>query len=142
MLPIYLIIPFYTVTGDTLPEGSPDRTTACAGVDLQGSCVGGEVIAVQSVKYGTKLAATCGLSDSSSACCVYDSGDCFLPAYTGTDQQTACSGRSLCSSVSIAQADTSSCGGTYPILNHYLTIEYYCIPGKFIASERLYYATL
>lgn len=118
---------FLKVSGETLPEGSPDRTTVCAEVDLLGSCVNGEVIVVQSVNYGTKLKATCPLHDNSSACCAYGSGDCFTPDYTGTDQQAACSGRSLCNSVQISKEDTSSCGANYPILNHYLTIEYYCI---------------
>ena len=122
------------VSAVSLPEGSPDRTTVCAGLDLQGSCPSGELIAVQSVKYGTKLTASCGLSDNSGPCCVYDGADCFSPTYTDTAQQAACSGRELCSVVSVAKADTTSCGATYPVLNHYLTIEYYCIPGKFEAQ--------
>ena len=121
-----------SVSGVTLPEGSPETTTVCAGDNLQALCVGGEVIAVQSVNYGTQLTATCGLNDNSTGCYMYlyDGADWFLPTYSGREQQAAWLGESLRSVVTIVQEDTSSCGGAYPILSHYHTMRYYCIQGK------------
>ena len=114
-------------SGQSLPEDSTDRTTACAETVLRGSCPSDQKIAVKDVKFGTNQ---CPLSSNASGCCDYDSTDC-LTDYTGTAQQAACSGRGLCNDVTIGEGDTSSCGAPYPDLNHYLTMEYYCIPGKF-----------
>ena len=120
------------VSGQSLPEGSTDRTTVCAETFLRGSCPFGEKIAVKDVQYGTKQ---CTLSSDASGCCDYDSTDC-LTDYTGTAQQAACSGRDLCNEVTIGHEDTSSCGAPYSDLNHYLTMEYYCISGKFNTTSR------
>ena len=87
------------------------------------------------MNYGTKLTATCGFNDNSAACCTYDGADCFLQTYSGTEQQALCSGRSRCSTVILSQQDTSSCGGTYPILNHYVTMQYFCIQSKYISLK-------
>ena len=65
-------------------------TTVCSGVNLQESCVGGEIIAVQSVNYGTKLTASCDQNDNSAGCCTYDGADCILPTYSSTEQHAAC----------------------------------------------------
>lgn len=118
----FLVPPYFE---QSLPEGSTDRTTVCQGVALIGSCPSGEVIAVKDVQYGTKL--TCPSSDTSPGCCDYAGSDCFL-AYSDTAQKAACSGRALCNTVAVGQADTSSCGVTFPDLNHYLTMTYYCVP--------------
>ena len=116
--------------GQILPESGPDRTTECQGTSLKGSCPTNEWIAVKGVEYGTKLTSTCSQSDTSAGCCSYSASDCLIE-YDGTGQRDACSGRDLCLSVSVAAADTSSCGSSnYPVLNHYLTMEYYCVPGK------------
>ena len=116
--------------GQTLPEGAPERKTECRGTSLIGSCPSNHSLAVKGVQYGTKLTSTCGLSNTSAGCCDYDDADCFI-TYNGTAQQDACSGRDLCISISVAAADTSSCGNSsYPILNHYLAMEYYCVAGK------------
>lgn len=129
------ILKFLSLKGQTLPEGSTDRTTVCAGTNLLGSCPVGEVIVVKDVQYGTKLTTTCPLSSTTNGCCDYSATDCFDPPYTGTTQQAACSGRSLCNAVAVGEEDTSSCGATYPGLNHYLTMEYYCIPGSRIGPS-------
>ena len=120
----------YIISGQTLPEGSPDRSTVCQGTDLVGNCLNTDRIAVKSVQYGTKLTTTCSLSNTSAGCCNFDATDCLID-YTGTLQQESCSGKAVCNSVTISAADSTSCGATnYPILNHYLTIEFYCVSGK------------
>lgn len=118
------------ISGQTLPEGDTDRTTVCTGDLLRGSCPVGEVIAVKDVRFGTKLASICPLSSNATRCCDYAATDCFDPPYTDTAQQTACSGKSLCNEVVVGEADTSACGAAYSELNHYLTMEYYCITGR------------
>lgn len=120
-----------TVSGQTLPEDSTNRVTECEGTILRGSCPANHVIAVKDVQYGTT---TCALSASDPGCCDYDPTHC-LTNYTGTTQQAACSGRELCNDATIGEEDTSSCGAPYPDLNHYLTMEYYCIPGKLLRNE-------
>ena len=120
----------YIISGQTLPEGSPDRSTVCQGTGLVGNCPSTDRIAVKNVEYGTKLTATCGPSDTSAMCCNYNATDCLMD-YTGTLQQESCSGRAVCTTgVTLSAGDTSSCGGTYPVVNHYLTMEFYCISGK------------
>ena len=106
-----------------------NRITECQGTSLIGSCPSEHNIAVKGVQYGTKLTSICSLSNSSAGCCDYDAADCLIP-YNGTSQQDDCSGRELCVGVTVAAADTSSCGANYPVLNHYLTMEYYCVAGK------------
>ena len=88
---------------------------------------------MKGVQYGTKLTSTCGLSNTSAGCCDYDEADCLI-SYDGTALQDACSGKDLCVAVTVAAADTSSCGkSSYPILNHYLAMEYYCVAGKLLS---------
>ena len=120
-----------TVSGQLLPEGSVNRVTACEGEILRGSCPASNVIAVKDIKYGTT---NCALNANDPECCDYESTDC-LTDYTGTAQQAVCSGRGVCYDVTIGEADTSSCGSSYPELNHYLTMEFYCIPGKLAYNE-------
>ena len=121
---------FILFSGQSLLEGSLYRGTDCQGTTYIISCQANTIIAVKSVEYGTKLTTTCSMSNTSAACCSYDSIDCFLP-YTGrTLLQDACSGRVLCTPDLVASADSSSCGSDYPITNHYWTVEYYCLPGK------------
>lgn len=118
------------ISGQTLPEGDTDRTTVCTGHFLRGSCPAREVIAVKDVQFGTKPASICPLSNNATRCCDYAATDCLDPPYTGTAQQAACSGKSLCNDVGVGEEDTSACGAAYPNLNHYLTMAYYCITGK------------
>ena len=120
----------FFILGQTLPEGALERSTGCQGTSLIASCPYNYRIAVKGVEYGTKLTSTCSLFDNSIGCCDYDAADCLI-AYDGTSQQDACSGRDLCVGVTVVAADTSSCGiSNYPVLNHYLTMEYYCVAGK------------
>ena len=95
-------------------------------------CSSDNIIAVANIQYGTKLTTTCGLADTSARCCDYDGVDC-MTAYAGTRLQGQCTGREVCSfGDGVSAADTSSCGiSNYPFLNHYLTMEYYCLLGKF-----------
>ena len=106
-----------------------ETSTDCQSSTLLGICSVGEIIAVGSVQYGTKLTETCGLSETSDGCCDYDPNDC-LTNYSGTIQQDVCTGRDVCGGGNLTKGDTSSCGDLYPIQNHYLTMEYYCIPGS------------
>ena len=117
----------YIFSGQTLTE-NPQRLTSCQDTSLLASCSAGSIIAVTGIQYGTKLEATCSLSNTTAGCCDYDAADCLID-YAGTSQQASCSGRTVCLDVSVAAADTSSCGVDYPILNHYLSMEYQCIPG-------------
>ena len=84
---------------------------------------------MKSVEYGTKLTTTCGLSDTSAGCCNYDAADCLID-YTGSLQQESCSGKAVCNSVTLSAGDSTSCVGSYPVANHYVTMEFYCVPGK------------
>ena len=120
-----------TVSGQLLPEYPVDRVTECEGEILRGSCPANNVIAVKDIKYGTT---NCALTANDPECCDYESTDC-LTEYTGTAQQAACSGKGLCNEVTIGEEDTSSCGSPYPDLKHYLTMEFYCIPGKLARNE-------
>ena len=120
---------FTLISGQSLPEEPIDRITECAGVKLTGTCPANKIIAVKNVEYGTKLTATCSFADTSAVCCKYDSTDCFLP-YTGTIPQEACTGRELCGPGSVSRTNNNSCSSDYPVGNHYLTMEYYCLPGK------------
>ena len=115
---------YFTATAIS-SEGTADTTTACAGSSFQPQCVSGEVIAVRNIQYGTKLTGSCSGYD----CCVYDVGDCLL-RYDGTDLQQYCSGMRICLSSYHAGVDATSCGSAYSILSHYMTMEYYCIPGR------------
>ena len=120
----------HIISGQTLPEGSPDRSTECQGADLVGNCLSTDRIAVKSVQYGTKLTTTCGLSNTSAGCCNYAATDCLID-YAGTLQQESCSGKAVCNSVTLSAGDSTSCGVTdYPVRNHYLTMEFYCVIGK------------
>ena len=120
-------------SGQYLPSfaGTPNRVTICQGTGTTVSCGSDSIIAVADIQYGTKLTTTCGLGDTSIGCCYYDSADCFT-AYSGTMPQEQCYGRSICSfGDSISAADTSSCGvANYPVTNHYLTMEFYCLLSK------------
>lgn len=107
----------------------------CQGDILRASCPSGSIIATKDLSYGTKLTTTCAASNTSAGCCDYDPDDCLTP-YAETSQQAACSGKDLCIDLSVAQADTSSCGASYPSLNHYLTMEYYCISGNMTTCFR------
>ena len=120
------------ISGQTLPEGALEHKTECQGTSLIGSCPSEHKIAVKGVQYGTKLTSTCGLFNTSAGCCDYDDADCLV-TYDGTAQQDACSAKALCLGISVAAADTSSCGTNYPVLNHYLTMEYYCVAGKLLS---------
>ena len=122
--------------GQTLDEPLQRKTSKdCQSSTILGVCSNGAKIAVDSVQYGTKLTATCGLSDTSDGCCDYDSNDC-LTNYSGTIQQDVCTGRDVCGGGNLTKGDTRSCGEQYPIQNHYHTMEYYCIPGSIRASTR------
>lgn len=113
-----------------LLEKMSKTISVCAGDIQRASCPQKEFIAVQDVQYGTKRSSICSLSNNSSGCCDYNANDCFQHKYDETSQQQACSGRELCLDVAISTEDSSSCGRLYPRLNHYLTMIYYCIPGK------------
>ena len=109
-------------------EGTPNRFTACAYMYFQPRCLGEKIIAVQSIQYGTKLTGSCSSSD----CCLYSNADCLLPYnYNYTAIHEYCSGKKLCSASSPSAADASSCGAGYSIISDYLTMEYYCLSGKF-----------
>ena len=134
--PSYVNNIYVVFIGQTLDESLKRETsTDCRNSTLPGICSKGAIIAVGSVQYGTKLTKTCGLSDTSDGCCDYDPEDCLID-YTGTIQQYVCSGRDVCGGGTVAKGDSSSCGDLYPIQNHYLTMEYYCIPGSIRASTR------
>ena len=124
---------FLSFSGQYLPPsaGTPDRVTVCQGANTYVYCGHDSFIAVADIQYGTKLTTTCGLGNSSAGCCVYDVIDCMV-AYSSTLQQDQCSGRGVCTfGDGVSQADTSSCGVTnYPLINHYLTMEYYCLLGN------------
>lgn len=117
------------ILGTRLPEPFVSRTTVCAGYNIRASCPSGEVIAVENIFYGTKRLTICETLYTSIECCNYDRNDCFTP-YTDLTLHTACSGRDLCIDVSIVRSDTSICGYSFPVLNHYITMEYHCVPGK------------
>ena len=124
---------FLSFSGQYLPPsaGTPYRVTVCQGASTAVACHSGSIIAVGDIKYGTKPTTTCGLGNSSAGCCVYDVIDC-MAAYSGTIQQKICSGRSICSfGGDFSAAEMSACGVTnYPLINHYLTMEYYCLLGN------------
>ena len=133
---------FLSFSGQYLPPsaGTPDRVTRCQGTSTYAVCGIDSIIAVADIQYGTKLTTTCGLGNTSAGCCDYDSADCMI-TYSGTYQQAMCSGRSGCTfGNAVSAADTSSCGFTnYPVTNHYLTMEYYCLLGNSLyASFTLY----
>lgn len=117
------------ILGTRLPERFVSRTTVCAGNFIRASCPSGEVIAVKNIFYGTKRLTICGTQNTSIECCDYDRNDCFTP-YTDLILHTACAGRELCRDEFTALSDTSICGYSYPALNHYITMEYHCVPGK------------
>ena len=122
------------ISGQYLPSaGTPTRVTICQDSSTQVACVSDSIIAVADIQYGTKLTPTCGLKNASAGCCVYDDADCFT-AYSITLPQEKCSGRSVCKDNfgdGISAGDTSSCGVVnYPTINHYLTMEYYCLLSK------------
>ena len=125
---------FLYLSAGTLSSETTYRSSSCAGTSFQPACTeSNEVIAVERIQHGTKLTTTCGSSNRSDGCCSYNNIDCLLPPYTGTTVQTDCSGKQLCTGTTPAAADTSSCGpDQYPRLSHYLTMEYYCLPGKYI----------
>ena len=120
-----------TVSGQLLPEDSVNRVAECKGDILRGSCPASNVIAVKDIKYGTT---NCALNANDPDCCDHESTDC-LTDYTDTAQQAACSGREYCTDVTVGEAITSSCGSPYPEINHYLTMEYFCIPSKLAHNE-------
>ena len=123
-------IPFI-ISGKSLPGEYVLRITECSGISVIGTCPINEIIAVKNVEYGTKPTTICSMSNTSDACCNYDPTDCFIN-YMGTAVQAACNGKDLCNAVSISATDTSSCGSYYPVLNHYLILEHYCLPCKHI----------
>ena len=120
-------------SGQYLPSlaGTPNRVTICQGTGTAVSCGSDSIIAVADIQYGTKLTTTCGLGNTSTGCCDYDGLDCLVQ-YSGTFQQEQCSGRYVCTfGDSIPASDTSSCGvANYPVVNHYLTMDYYCLLSK------------
>ena len=111
--------------------------TECQGASTTVACGSDSFIVVAEISYGTKLTTTCGLGNISTGCCDYDGADC-MTTYSGTLQQEMCSGRSVCTfGYGVGVADTSTCGFAnymYPVLNHYLTVLYYCLLGKLYAS--------
>ena len=124
---------FLSFSGQYLPPsaGTPYRVTMCQGTNTYAVCGIDSIIAVADIQYGTKLTTTCGLGNTSAGCCDYDSADCMI-AYSGTLPQERCSGRSFCTFGDLHLAAVmSACGVTnYPLLNHYLTMEYYCLLGN------------
>ena len=126
---------FLYLSAETLPSETTYRSSSCANARFQPACGDSERIAVESVEsiqYGTKLTVICGLSDTSDRCCSYDTNDCLLP-YTGTTLLADCSGKDVCSGSSPSATEASNCVlAQYPVLSHYLTMEYYCLPGKYI----------
>ena len=121
---------FLYLSAVTLSSEKTYRSSSCAATRFQPSCgESHEIIAVESIKHGTKL--TCGFQNTSDGCCSYDINDCLLP-YTGTTLLAECSGKYVCSGSSPSAIDTSTCvPAQYPVLSHYLTMEYYCLPGKY-----------
>lgn len=125
---IWIISLSTIVIGQTLlPEDNLQPKTVCAEENLGASCNSGQEIIVQDVQYGTKLSQTCGPSDKPTGCCDYADTDCFLP-YDGGIVEATCSGRDVCNNVNIAQTDKSNCNASYPVLNHYLTMTFSCVP--------------
>ena len=125
---------FSIISGQYLPSsaGPPDRVTVCKGASISVACGSDSIIAVADIQYGTKLTTTCGLGNTSAGCCDYDSGDC-LTAYTSSTAQGLCNGRELCT---FGHDISGTCGlANYPVLNHYLTMQYYCLLGKLYASS-------
>ena len=106
--------------------------TVCQGASTSVTCGDDSIIAVADIQYGTKPTTTCGLGNNSIGCCDYVVGDCMIAYVSETTQQERCSGNTVCSyGNGISAVDTSSCvGANYPISNHYLTMEYYCLLGK------------
>ena len=124
---------FLSFSGQYLPPsaGTPYRVTVCQGASTAVACHSGSIIAVGDIKYGTKLTTTCEIRNTSAGCCVYDETDC-MKTHLGTYQQAMCSGRSVCTfGDGVGATETSSCGvHNYPVANHYLTMEYYCLLGN------------
>ena len=107
--------------------------TVCKGASTTVACGSGSIIAVADIQYGTKLTTTCGLGNTSAGCCDYDSGDC-ITAYTSSTAQGLCNGRHVCTFGD--DISVHACGvANYPVLNHYLTMQYYCLLGKLYASS-------
>ena len=106
--------------------------TVCQGASTVVSCGSDSIIAVADIQYGTKLTTTCGLGNTSAGCCVYDSADCRT-TYSYTFQYEECTGRYVCLFGDYVSASYPSICGVhnYPVVNHYLTMEYYCFLGKF-----------
>ena len=119
-----------TLTSETTDRSSP----SCAGTTFQPACPGtDEIIAVESIQHGTKLTTTCALFDTSDQCCSYESGDCLLPyAADSSTLHADCSGKRVCTASDPVAVDASSCGSGFPGYSHYYTMEYYCLPGKYI----------
>ena len=133
---LYLFF-FSFISGVNLPESTAAlRETKCANTVLQPSCSSGKVFAIKNAEYGTKLITECPQDTFSDACCTYNSQDCFEPAFTETTLFESCMGKNLCNPSQYGQQDTLICSPNgithliYPITNHYLTMEYHCIPGK------------
>ena len=127
-----------SLSGQHLPSsaGTLNRETVCKDASTTVSCSTiTDSIAVADIKYGTKLTTTCGLGNTSAGCCEYDGADCMI-SYSGRLQQDQCSGRSVCTfGDGVSSGDTTACGvDNYPIINHYFTMEYYCLLGKLHAS--------
>ena len=124
---------FLLFSGQYLPSsaGFPNRVTICRGTSTVVSCGSGSIIAIADIQYGTKLTTTCGIMDNSTGCCDYDGTDC-MTTYSGKMQQDRCFGKPVCTfGDAVSAADTSSCGvANYPPINHYLTMEYYCLSGN------------
>ena len=109
--------------------------TICQGTSTLVGCGSDSIIAVADIQYGTKLTTTCGLGNASAGCCDYDNADC-LTAYSGPLQQEKCSGRHVCNDNFGVGVSSATCGKpNYPLTNHYLTMEYYCLLGKLYASS-------
>ena len=128
------MIYFSIISGQYLPSsaGPPDRVTECPGIGAEVVCGSDSIIVVATIHYGTKFTTTCGLANTTEGCCSYDEADC-MTTYSSTSQQEQCNGKSTCTfgDIVFATDTTSTCGGTdYPTLNHYLTMEYYCLLSK------------
>ena len=113
----------------------------CAGSNttFQPACGNADdVIAVESIQHGTKQKSTCGLLDKSAVCCQYDSGDCLFP-YTADATSSLfveCSGKQMCQGSYPAAVETPTCDSNYTSYSHYYTMEYYCLPGKYILNAK------
>ena len=121
---------FAALIGQFLPSEKMETALICLGENFHGSCPLGKKVAIQDVHYGTKLSSTCGYAETSAECCKKDPSDCILP-YVNHNQHIACSGRQTCEDVTLPVGNSTTCGTLYPMVNHYMSADYYCIDSKY-----------